>query len=92
MTERTSNLIDIFIGKLKEQTFTIVLLVCVLGYQHVMYTKRINEYKIIIAEKEKLILTLTSQERERILQKNEQIARARDEYIQQLINKKDANK
>ena len=42
---------DVFFTKLKEQSFTIILLVGILYYQNVNFSNQINEYKKMVDEK-----------------------------------------
>jgi hypothetical protein len=77
-----------FISKLKEQSFTIILLVGILYYQNTTYNNQIDEYKKMIDEKEAIILDLTNEERERLIERCNYLMDQRDEYVDELINKK----
>jgi hypothetical protein len=79
---------DTFIEKLKEQSFTIILLVGILYYQNTNFNAQIAEYKKMIDEKESLVLRLTNDERERLLERTKYLQEQRDKYVDELISKK----
>ena len=78
---------ETFFEKLKEQSFTIILLVGILYYQNMNFKSQLVEYKKMIDEKETLILKLTDDERTRMLERNEHLMEQRDKYVEELINK-----
>jgi hypothetical protein len=78
---------DAFFTKLKEQSFTIILLVGILYYQNTNFNAQIAEYKKMIDEKESLVLKLTNDERERLLERTKYLQEQRDKYVDELINK-----
>jgi hypothetical protein len=79
---------ETFFEKLKEQSFTIILLVGILYYQNMNFKSQLEEYKKMIDEKETLILKLTEDERARMLERNEHLMEQRDKYVEELINQK----
>jgi hypothetical protein len=79
---------DVFFTKLKEQSFTIILLVGILYYQNVNFNNQLNEYKKMIDEKETIVLKLTEDERGRLLERTKYLQEQRDKYVEELINKK----
>lgn len=76
-----------FFDKLKEQSFTIILLVGILYYQNMNFKSQLEEYKKMIDEKEILILKLTDDERSRIIERNQYLMEQRDKYVEELINR-----
>lgn len=80
----TQKIADTFIGKLKEQSFTIILLVGIMYYQNMLFTQQMNEYKKMIQEKEQLILKLTEEERTRLIEREKYLIEQRDGFIQDL--------
>jgi hypothetical protein len=80
----TQRIADTFIGKLKEQSFTIILLVGIMYYQNMLFTKQMNEYKDMIRQKEELILKLTQEERQRLVEREKYLIEQRDGFIQDL--------
>lgn len=83
MTKDTS-FTSTFFDKLKEQSFTIILLVGIMYYQNVIFTQQMNEYKKMITEKEQLILKLTEDERQRLIEREKYLINQRDEFIKDL--------
>ena len=77
---------DTFLNKLKEQSFTIILLVGIMWYQNALFTAQMAEYKIMIKEKEDLILKMTQEERERLIKREQYLIEQRDRFIDDLRN------
>jgi hypothetical protein len=75
---------DTFLSKLKEQSFTILILVGIMYYQNTLFTSQMNEYKQMIKSKEELILKLTEEERQRLIDREKYLIGQRDEFIQDL--------
>lgn len=76
-----SGYIEVFLGKLKEQSFTIILLVGIMYYQNSMFNAQLLEYKAMIKSKEELILKLTDDERNRLIQREQYLLEQRDDFI-----------
>jgi hypothetical protein len=92
MENKTSNGFgEVFMSKLKEQSFTIIILVGIMYYQNTLFTTQMNEYKGMIKEKEQLILKLTDDERNRLIEREKYLINQRDEFIKDLKNR-EANK
>lgn len=83
----TRSVQDTFVEKLKEQSFSIILLVAILYYQNLMFTKQLEEYKKMIQQKEELVLKLTDDERNRLIERERYLIKQRDEFIQNLKEK-----
>ena len=79
-----SNYAETFMNKLKEQSFTILILVGIMYYQNTLFTTQMNEYKGMIKSKEELILNLTEGERQRLLEREKYLMSQRDEFIKDL--------
>ena len=76
---------DTFFNKLKEQSFTIILLVGILWYQNNTYKTNLEEYKIMIKEKDELLLKHVDEERQRMIERNNYLMEQRDKYVDELI-------
>ena len=81
------NFAETFLAKLKEQSFTILILVGIMYYQNKLFSDQMNEYKDMIKAKEDLILKLTDGERERLLAREKYLMEQRDEFIEDLKHK-----
>ena len=57
-------------------------------YQNSLFTTQMNEYKQMIKAKEDLILKLTDDERNRLIEREKYLIEQRDEFIKDLKNKK----
>jgi hypothetical protein len=82
--ETKAGFADTFLAKLKEQSFTIIILVGIMYYQNVLFTNQMEEYKSMIKQKEDLILHLTDGERERLLSREKYLMEQRDRFIEDL--------
>ena len=78
---------DTFLSKLKEQSFTIVLLVAIMYYQNQRYLEQVAGYKQMINDKEAIILKLNDDERQRLIERNQYLQEQRDKYVEELIDK-----
>jgi hypothetical protein len=88
MSENQSSITDTFFTKLKEQSFTIILLVAMLWYQNNTYKNNLEGYKLMIKDKDDIILKMMSAERQIMLERNERLMEQRDDYVEELINSK----
>ena len=88
MKQESNNITDTFFSKLKEQSFTIILLVGILYYQNMNFKSQIEEYKKMIDDKEALVLKLTEDERQRLLEREKYLREQRDKFVEDLINRK----
>lgn len=79
-----NNFVDTFLNKLKEQSFTIIILVGIMYYQNKLFTDQMAEYKKMIQEKEQLILKLTDDERSRLIDREKYLIGQRDGFIDEL--------
>jgi hypothetical protein len=84
MEKQPASAADVFLNKLKEQSFTIVLLLGIMYYQNTIFTSQMNEYKQMIKEKEQLVLKLTDDERQRLIEREKYLINQRDEFIKDL--------
>jgi hypothetical protein len=84
MENNQNNFTDTFFSKLKEQSFTIIILVGVMLYQNWIFTNQMSEYKTIINEKEQLVLKLTEEERQRLIEREKYLIGQRDGFIEEL--------
>ena len=75
---------EAFMNKLKEQSFTILILVGIMYYQNSLFTNQMNEYKQMIKSKEELLLKLTEDERQRLLDREKYLMGQRDEFMNDL--------
>jgi hypothetical protein len=87
MSENQGNITDTFFSKLKEQSFTIILLVGILWYQNNTYKTNLADYKAQLDKKDEQIMGLVDDERQRMIERNEYLMTQRDKYVDELIDK-----
>jgi hypothetical protein len=85
--ESASGFTDTFLSKLKEQSFTIILLVGIMYYQNQRYQEQVAGYKKMIDDKEAIIMKLNDDERQRLIERNQYLQEQRDKYVEELIDK-----
>ena len=86
--QKDTNFMDSFFSKLKEQSFTILLLVGVMYYQNNLFMSQMEEYKKVVHDKDILILKLTNDERTRLLEREAYLIEQRDKFIEDIKNQK----
>jgi hypothetical protein len=83
-SNKPNNYGTVFLDKLKEQSFTIIILVGIMYYQNNLFTNQMAEYKKMIEQKEQIILKLTDDERIRLVEREKYLIGQRDEFIKDL--------
>jgi len=73
-----------FVDKLKEQSFTIIILVGVMYYQNSVFTKQMEEYKEVVRQKETQITKVLDDERTRLLEREKYLIQQRDKFIEDM--------
>ena len=77
-----------FFSKLKEQSFTIILMVGVIWYQGVMMEERVAYWQKLYEEKEAYIEQTTKDDKALLLNRIEYLQQQRDKYVEDLLEKK----
>lgn len=78
--------LDVFLSKLKEQTFVIVLMLGVIYFQNRMFTERIESHKATIEKQQNYIDKLVDDERSRLIEREKYLVDQRDKYVEDAIN------
>jgi 3-hydroxy-3-methylglutaryl CoA synthase len=81
------NYFEVFFTKLKEQSFTIILLVGIMWYQNGRYQVQVADYKKMIQDKDMLILNMNNDERQRNMERIKYLQEERDKYIEHIIER-----
>jgi hypothetical protein len=76
-----------FLDKLKEQSFTIILMIGGLYYQNQMFQQQLDRYDANVKEKQEYIDKIVDAERERMIAREQYLMKQRDEFIQMLKEK-----
>jgi hypothetical protein len=82
-----SSVTSTFLDKLKEQSFTIILMIGGLYYQNQMFQQQLDRYDANVKEKQEYIDKIVDAERERMIAREQYLMKQRDEFIQMLKDK-----
>ena len=85
--EETKGFTDTFFSKLKEQSFTIILMVGVIWYQGVMMEERVAYWQKLYEEKEAYIEQNVKDDKALLLDRIEYLQNQRDKYVEDLLQK-----
>jgi CO dehydrogenase/acetyl-CoA synthase beta subunit len=77
---------DIFLSKLKEQSFIIVLMLCALYFQNRMFTQRIDKHEAV-EDRQEAIIDKMIEENKKLYETREQyLKEQRDKYVDEYID------
>ena len=79
-----SNVATTFVDKLKDQSFTIILMIGGLYYQNQIFESEIARYNKVVTEKQEYINMIVDAERERMIEREKYLIGQRDEFINML--------
>jgi hypothetical protein len=79
-----SNVATTFVDKLKDQSFTIILMIGGLYYQNQIFESEIARYNKVVTEKQEYINMIVDAERERMIAREKYLMTQRDEFIDML--------
>ena len=85
-TNPISGFADTFLSKLKEQSFTIIVMVGIIWYQGRMMEERVTYWQKLYEEKEAYIEQTTKEDREELLERIKYLQDQRDKYVEDAIN------
>jgi hypothetical protein len=77
---------DIFLNKLKEQSFIIVLMLGAIYFQNKMFTQRIDKHEIIEAKQEAIIEKMTEENKKLSLEREQYLKEQRDKFVDEYID------
>ena len=84
----SSGFFDIFLSKVKEQSFLIILMLGIIYYQHRMMEERVGFWQKQFEEEDLYIKQIEKERRDDLLQRNEYLQNQRDKYVEEIINTK----
>lgn len=79
-----SNITSTFMDKLKEQSFTIILMIGGLYYQNQIFQQQLTRYDSVVKEKQDYINKIVDAERQRMIEREKYLMEQRDEFVQLL--------
>lgn len=88
MEDAKKGFTDVFLGKLKEQSFTIVLMVGILVYQTVNKNSEIERMQKQIDAKQEYIDKMVEDQRQRWQIREQYLIQQRDSYVEDLLKNK----
>ena len=80
-----NNITDTFFSKLKEQSFTILIMVGVIWYQGKMMEERVAYWQKLYEEKELYIENTTKEDKVILLERIKYLQDQRDKYVEDAI-------
>lgn len=80
-----TSFLEVFLSKLKEQSFTIVLMLGVIYFQNKMFRERIERHEEIEAKQELLIETLNKEQKSQSLERERYLIEQRDFYVEKAL-------
>lgn len=83
----SSGFFDIFLSKLKEQSFIIVLMLGVVYFQNKMFTERIAVHRETEKQQQEYINKLVDDERARLIERENYLIEQRDKYVEDALIK-----
>jgi exosome complex RNA-binding protein Rrp4 len=85
-TNPISGFADTFLSKLKEQSFTIIIMVGIIWYQGRMMEERVAYWQKLYEESKDYIQQTTKDDREELLERINYLQDQRDKYVEDAIN------
>ena len=77
---------DTFLSKLKEQSFTIIIMAGIIWYQGRMMEERVAYWQKLYEEKESYIEQTQKNDRQDLLERVKYLQDQRDKYVEEAIN------
>ena len=81
-----SGLTDTFFSKLKEQSFTIIVMVGIIWYQGKMMEERVAYWQKLYGEQKAYIQQTDKEDKQILLDRIEYLQQQRDKYVEDAIN------
>ena len=82
----TQGFFDVFLSKLREQSFTIVLMIGIIWYQGKMMEERVSYWQRLYEEQKTYIQQTIKDDKQIMLDRIEYLQAQRDKYVEDAIN------
>lgn len=82
----TQGFIDVFVSKLKEQSFTIVIMLAVIWYQGVMMEERVAYWQKLYEEQKTYIQQTDKEDKQILLDRIKYLQEQQDKYVQDALD------
>jgi hypothetical protein len=76
-----------FLEKLKQQSFTIILMMAGLYYQNMIFKEQLDRYTTLVNQKQEYIDKIVDDERQRFIAREQYLMQQRDSFIEMLKEK-----
>ena len=83
-----STFLEVFLSKLKEQSFTIVLMLGAIYFQNKMFRERITKHEDTETKQELLIEALNTEQKSQSLEREKYLIEQRDFYVERALELK----
>ena len=83
--EQNNGFFEVFISKLKEQSFVIVLMLVGLYFQNSTFNERIASHKALEEKQQEYINKLIEDERNRLVQREKYLIDQRDKFVDEVM-------
>jgi hypothetical protein len=83
-TSPASTPTDTFLGKLKEQSFSILVMVAVVYYQHTLWQADWARLELDLTRKDSILTAVVEAERTRLVEREKYLIGQRDQFIDML--------
>jgi len=83
--EQNNGFFEVFISKLKEQSFVIVLMLVGLYFQNSTFNERIASHKALEEKQQGYINKLIEDERNRLVQREKYLIDQRDKFVDEVM-------
>lgn len=83
----TQGFVDVFVNKLKEQSFTIVIMLAVIWYQGVMMEERVAYWQKLYEEQKTYIQQTEKEDKQVLLDRIKYLQEQQDKYVQDALDK-----
>jgi exosome complex RNA-binding protein Rrp4 len=77
---------DTFLSKLKEQSFTILVMVGIIWYQGRLMEERVAYWQKLYEEREAYVGQINKESREDLLERIQYLQEQRDKYVEESLN------
>jgi hypothetical protein len=85
-TSTPSSFLEVFLSKLKEQSFLIILMLGVIYYQHKIAVERVEFWQEQYEKQEIYIKQREKEDREELLNRIDYLQKQRDIYVEDALN------
>ena len=87
-TKQPSGFFDVFLSKVKEQSFLIILMLGVIYYQHKMMEERVGFWQKQYEQEDLYVKQIEKDQRDNLLERIQYLQNQRDKFVEEAISKK----